>query len=165
MAGHPNPASAQKLAATERRALALALRKQGGTYRKIAETLRGREGISPNYSEGVAYKDVMTELQRLNAENAEAAEEVRRLELERIDELWQVYFAKAKTGDYASFDRCISMMERRARLVGLDKPLEVAANVTGALTVEQWRAEREKRRALADEALTDGSPAAAPDAP
>jgi hypothetical protein len=151
----PNPASAQRIVIAERRAMALALRKQGGSFRKIAETLRQQDGISPKYSEAAAYADVIADLQRLNADNLEATADVRRLELERLDELWQPYFQKARTGDYAALDRCLNIMDRRARYQGLDAPVKVEQSgevTTVAMTLAEWQQQAEQRRQAAREA-------------
>ena len=115
--------------------LALELRKQGGTYRQIAEQLRAVDGVSPDYSEAQAYRDVTAELERLNLRLAEEAGSVRRLEVERIDELWAVLYPKARKGDYAAFDRCLSLMEKRARYLGLYAPAPVQADVGGEVVI------------------------------
>lgn len=110
---HPNQVSK-----IDRQHMALTLRKQGGSYRKIAESLRGREGIQDDYGEHHAYQDVLSEIKRLQIENREAAEDIRTLELERLDELQARYWPKAVAGDYAAFDRVLSVMDRRAKYVG-----------------------------------------------
>lgn len=115
--------------------LALDLRKQGGTYRQIAEQLREVDGVSPNYNETQAYRDVMAELGRLNARLAEESTAVRRLEIERIDDLWAILYPKARKGDYAAFDRCLTLMEKRARYLGLYAPAAVQGDVAGEVVI------------------------------
>jgi len=139
-----NPASPAKVKVAERRRKALALRKQGGSYRQIADQLRKLEGISPKYSVGLAYRDVMDELKKLNAECAEEAEAIRRLELERLDELFAHYYPKAVKGDYASLDRILAIMGQRARYLDLYAAAKIAgpdggpiqAQVTAHVTTE-----------------------------
>lgn len=115
---------------TERRALALDLRKQGGSYRKIAEVLRAQpvsEGDPtlrwPNYDESMAYRDCIAELDKINASMTASAAQVRALELERLDELWAAMYPKAINGDYFAFDRLMIVMDKRRRYVALDTPL------------------------------------------
>jgi hypothetical protein len=42
------------------------------------------------------------------------------IELERLDDLTQVYFGKARTGDYDACALVLRLMERRSRMLGLD---------------------------------------------
>lgn len=136
----PNPAAPAKVRRIEREAMALTLRKQGGSYRKIAQVLSQRPDIKPSYSERDAYGDVMNALDRLNQQAAEAVETVRRLEVERLDELLSVFWPKALKGDYAAVDRILSMMERRARLLGLNQD-KVAQTIDLTLWVREKAAE------------------------
>ncbi len=144
----PNPAAPQKLRIAERRKMALALRIQGGSYRQIAENLKawaasgaeGSVGFPKGYSEGLAYRDVMDELKKLNAAKAEVAEEVRRLELERLDALFAVYWPKAGKGDYAALDRILEIMAARARYLNLyqggSRTIELANKAGETLAVK-----------------------------
>lgn len=115
---------------SERRAMALELRKQGGSFRRIAEVMRAQvaseDDPTPrwsNYDEGMAYRDVVAELDKIKASMAESAEQVRTLELERLDDLWSSFYTKATNGDYFAFDRLMLIMDRRRRYVALDVPL------------------------------------------
>lgn len=162
MAKPPNPAAPEKLAVADRRLMALGLRRQGGSYRQIAGQLSKQPGVSPRYNEAQAFKDVMAALQRLNDKMAEEAAAVRTLELERLDELFAVYYGKAKLGDYAALDRCLHLMDRRARYLGLDAP--VRQELTGKdggpiehrealMSPAEWWARAEQRRKEAEETL------------
>jgi len=42
------------------------------------------------------------------------------IELERLDDLTQIYFGKAREGDYDACALVIRLMERRARMLGID---------------------------------------------
>jgi len=118
-------ASQQKIAIAERRKMALDLRKQGGSYRQIAESLREVEGMPVKYSAMQAQRDVTDELRRYNEANKESAGIIKRLELERLDELWQPYWTAAIAGDVTAGQFILRLMERRARLEGLDAPVAV----------------------------------------
>lgn len=106
-----------RLKVAERRRLAVELRKQGGTLEEIAEQLRGVEGVSPKYGAPLVQKDIKAELARLQDQTSEITAELRQLELERLDDLWKVYYAKAKKGDYAAADRCFVILDKRAKLM------------------------------------------------
>src|SRR5262249_19647874 len=118
--------SPRRILAAERRTQALNLRKQGLTYARIAEAL----GIS----EPRAHRIVTFERQRLNQKRSEAAAEVLRLELERLDAMLAGVWAAAEQGDLASIDRVLRIQERRARLQGLDAPERREVSATGGLT-------------------------------
>lgn len=93
----------------DRMAKALQLREQGATYDQIATTL----GISRTR----AYDDVMDALKEITREPAES---VLKVELRRIDKLWQVAYRAAISGDMRAMDRTVKLMDRRIRLHGLD---------------------------------------------
>lgn len=125
------PAAPAKLRAAERRQMALALRLQGGSYRQIAEQLRKNPAVPDTYSVSTAYEDVMAELRRLNTRNAELADETRRLELERLDQLHARYWGKALAGDLICLDRVLNIMNRRAQYLGLYAPVKTASELSG----------------------------------
>jgi hypothetical protein len=60
------------------------------------------------------------------------------LELERLDALWASIFKDASKGNLWKIDRCLTIMERRAKLLGLDKPLQhiLAGDKNNPLEVE-----------------------------
>ncbi len=105
---------------TEEQALidtaALKLRSAGNTYQRIADQM--------GCSKQTAYARVQ---RALNAIPAEAAEEYRKLEGERLDALLEVTLAKALDPSGKGFlfavDRAIALMDRRAKLFGLDAPI------------------------------------------
>ncbi len=102
-----------KITATERRLMALELRKGGATYRAIAKEL-GYGGP------GAAYKAIDRALKEVLRDPAES---VRSLELERLDAMLMGIWPSAKGGDPAAIDRVLKLMERRSRLLGLDAPV------------------------------------------
>lgn len=132
--GQHNTTSAARVAQAEalatRRAAALDLRKQGGSYREIAAAIREAAaqgdlpGATPDYNESAAYGDVQAELRRLREQNQELAEDVRDLEVQRLDALLAVAWPKAMNGDLFAFDRVLKVSESRRRLFGLDAPIK-----------------------------------------
>ena len=96
---------------------ALRLRSSGMTYSRIAEAL----GISKSH----AYYRVQNALAAIPAE---AVDEYRRLENERLDQLLEVAMAKAldpeaKGGALFAIDRVLAIQDRRTKLLGLDAPI------------------------------------------
>ena len=119
----------QIIEAAERRAYVLEQRRGGHSYRTIAAlTIKkfGADKLPNGYDERYAWNDVKAELTRLNEQNQEAASEISRLEQERLDNLQAGVWMSALQGNHGAIDRVLRIMERRARLLGLDAPQAVA---------------------------------------
>lgn len=104
--------SAAHIATLERERQALLLRKEGESLQTIADKL-GYAGPSG------AYKAIQAAMQAIIQE---PAEEVRDMELLRLDTLLQSIWWRAKTGDVPAVQTALKIMERRAKLIGLDAP-------------------------------------------
>lgn len=91
---------------------ALELRKAGFTYQRIADSL-GYKSASG------AHKAVASALKKTLQEPSDV---VRMLEIERLDTMLSSIWSSVKQGQYGAQDRAIKIMERRARLLGLDAP-------------------------------------------
>lgn len=90
---------------------ALDLRRQGLSYTQIATEM------------GITRRRVgMLITEAISRQPFEEIETVRKLELERLDDLWRIAWSKAKAGELPAIDRCIKVMERRAAMIGLDAP-------------------------------------------
>lgn len=130
-------ATAADLLVAERRARAVELVKAGATYRDIAAHLK--------VSLRTAWKDVQRELERLAAETQHTTAIYRSLELQRLDRLQVALWNKALGGkredgtviapDVGAVHAILKIMERRARLLGLDAPQQV--EVGGSMEVIQ----------------------------
>ena len=106
--------SSRRSQAAEREKKAFALRMAGATYEQIGAQL----GVTT----GAAYKMVKRVLERTRRETDELADELRRLEVERLDALTLTLWKQATAGNFGAVDRVLRVMERRARLLGLDAP-------------------------------------------
>jgi len=93
---------------------ALELRMAGFSYPEIA----GRLGIST----GTAYNYVSGTLAKTKQEAAETAEQIRTLEVSRLDKMLAVLAPMAEQGDMQAIDRILKIQERRAAYLGLDAP-------------------------------------------
>ena len=108
---------------------ALKLRLQGYTYREIGE----KQGTSHM----AAYGEVLSALEAVKRETHENAEKLRDLEVHRMDailaELWP------RKADPRTADTILRLMDRRAKLMGLDAAQQSEMKVTGleGLTDEQ----------------------------
>jgi hypothetical protein len=110
----------RQLAAGERQAAALHLRKQGIGYEEIAARL----GYG---SRSGAHKAVMAGLRNTLQE---PADEVRTLELARLDAIVEAAWPWIESGSATHMAAAIRAMERRAKLLGLDAPTKHESAVT-----------------------------------
>lgn len=96
-----------------------AMRVAGATYREIATAL----DLSRDYVKELAHR-AMRESQR------EVGDDLRDLEGERLDRLQRAHWQQALAGDERAASLVLRIMERRARLYGLDAPAKAQVDVT-----------------------------------
>lgn len=107
-----------KIAAMETRRRCVELRRSGATYDQIAAQL----GIS----KVSAYRHVQKHLEETARVTGESAEVVRALELERLDRMQLGAYTRAITGDDQAINSVLKIMDRRARITGIDAPAKIA---------------------------------------
>ena len=112
MARNKNQTSPSTIEAKVRAAKALELRMEGMKFDDIANEL--------GYNSKQAAFDAVS--RELKAITREPAEEVLRIDLERLDRMWGIHYLNAQAGDAVALSSCMRIMERRARLLGLDAP-------------------------------------------
>ena len=112
MARNKNKTSPSTIDAKVRAAKALELRMEGMKFDDIANEL--------GYNSKQAAFDAVS--RELKAITREPAEEVLRIDLERLDRMWGIHYLNAQAGDAIALSACMRIMERRARLLGLDAP-------------------------------------------
>lgn len=66
----------------------------------------------------------------------EPAEEVRQLEVARLDRMMRSLWERVLKGDAVAINACLSIMDRRARYLGLDTPQKHALNAHVAVEYE-----------------------------
>jgi hypothetical protein len=115
---------ASKIKNAENAIKAMELRKAGCTFKEIGKQL--------GFSEQRAHAIVTNELALLRGHLAESASDVLTLELQRLDSLFVRAYTDARAGDVMSNHQCIRIMERRARLLGLDAPVKADVDLHGA---------------------------------
>ena len=121
--------SERRLEAVDKQRRALELRKAGVGFERIATEL-GYQGPSG------AYNAVMAALDKTLRE---PADKVRSMELERLDAVSIRMYQQAREGNLGAIDRLLRLMERRARLLGLDMAtqLEVGGVGGGPIKVQE----------------------------
>lgn len=114
--------SRRKTETAERRLRIIEARKRGHTLQAIAD----QEGISPQ----AVHKQIRLQIDAWKLQCNEEVRALVELESQRLDEAHKALWPKAIRGHLPSIDRVIKIMERRAKLLGLDAPART--ELTGA---------------------------------
>jgi len=120
--------SPRRIEISLKQAQALELRKAGASYGAIAERLKFKNAAR-------AYEAVRAALQKTLRP---PAEELRQLESERLDALLLALWSQARQGNLGAVDRVLRVMERRARLLGLDAPIKTDITTGGQRLVIEY---------------------------
>jgi hypothetical protein len=133
--------------ANDRTIKALLLRKAGLPYPEIANELGFN---SPQAAFGAVKRALKKTLQ-------EPSEELRKLELERLDAIFNPQYEQAKGGDSRAAEVALKVLDQRAKMLGLYPPVKIApTNPDG--TQEYGATDRQLLSKLLSDA-TDGDPA------
>ena len=118
----------QDITATQKQMQALELRKAGVGYAAIAEKIGYKTPSGAHAAVKSALKKTIQE----------PADELRQVELERLDTAQLAIWQQVRAGNQGAIDRYLKIAERRAKLLGLDAPVkqEMKLDVT-ALTDDQ----------------------------
>jgi hypothetical protein len=127
---------AQRAKTAQRRTQAIGLALAGLSWDAIADKL----GYS---SRQAAHKDVQRALAQAVAEQTSAAEELRMVELMRLDRLQAAAWPKALTGDLKAIETCLKIITERRKLLGLDAPAKLEVITLDAVDAEIRRLEAE----------------------
>jgi|DewCreStandDraft_4_1066084.scaffolds.fasta_scaffold92307_1 hypothetical protein len=133
-------ATSQEIKAVDKHAQALRMRQAGASYSDIARVL-GYKGASG------AYNAIQSALRKTLQE---PAEELRILELSRLDEALKAIWTDVKKGSLFAIDRFLKISERRSRLLGLDAKTEISLQgeiISGNIHVirdQRWEQVREQ---------------------
>jgi uncharacterized protein YerC len=117
--------SARRLQALQRQLQALELRRQGRRYDEIAEAL----GVSLSSAWRLVHRAYQRSLKHADGE----AEMQRHLDLQRLDAALAAIWPAVKAGKLDAVDRLVSILSRRARLLGLDRTEEQKVDIGHAL--------------------------------
>jgi hypothetical protein len=129
--------SARRVDAAERRRKALQLRLAGASFDQIARTRTSETDQRPMYSSRKrAHEAVQTALKEIAEESRGSAEELRTLELARLEAMQMAVWPSTRPSKQVNCDNCghvmwrepvleamdrvLKIMERRAKYLGLD---------------------------------------------
>lgn len=124
-AGSPTSTPEAEAALAERYAKVVTLRRAGLTFAQVAS----ETGYADQSGAYRAWRAALAAIPR------EAADEARRLEEDRLDDLYRIARRRAATSDRA-LRECLRISESRRRLLGLDAPVRVTGTITSELDDE-----------------------------
>jgi predicted transcriptional regulator len=113
--------AAEKGNILKRQILALEFRKMGLSYRKIAERL--------DVSLAQAYRDITDELARLSALKQDVGEDLRQLQLERLDMAIEGAMPFVQAGSAAHITAYSGVIEKQSKIAGILTSAEVTINI------------------------------------
>jgi len=125
--GDPVRDNIELVETAKRRKEVLRLRREGHTYREIAERVEekwGKDRVPKSWGPRHAHKDVKRELDKYREDLRESVESLVELEVQRIEKLFTTYYPAAREGDKDAAKECRKLMERKAELLGLDEAEE-----------------------------------------
>lgn len=105
----------QQIAAVEKQRRALELRKAGKSYGEIARAVGYKGASGAHAAVRLALKKTLQE----------PADELRKLEIARLDAMLSAVWPRVEMGDPRAVEVALKIEERRSRLLGLDAPAEV----------------------------------------
>ncbi|PRY35375.1 hypothetical protein [Umezawaea tangerina] len=105
----------------ERRARAVQLRIAGASLDEIASALQ-YGGSTPESRRAAVSKDLSRAFEAAKDDERASSEMWRQLELARLDRLQRGLWPRAVTGDTQSVRALLTLMDRRAKYLGLDAP-------------------------------------------
>lgn len=128
--------TAKQAEIAERRTKMVRMRLAGLDWDTIAERLE--------YSNrAAACKDLSRTLTQYLAEQNSAVEELREVELMRLDRLLASVWTAAIGGDNRAVETAIKVIDRRCKLLGLDAPVRAEVMTVDAIDAEIHRLTRE----------------------
>ncbi len=110
--------SADKLISLERESQAIALRREGKRYDEIGKQL----GVD----QSTAWRLVQRAYKRVIKQNDSAADFQRKLDLDRCDTAIKALWPSVEAGKTRAVEVLMSVLKRRADLLGLDAPTKIA---------------------------------------
>jgi len=139
----PRLTSPIQVSAVLRRMRTLELRMAGLDYDQISETIIvefGKENLPATYDRNCAYRDIWDEVRKYRDQIKENVEDVRDLEVRRLDAMIAGLWEKARGGNFQAVDRILKIMQRRADLLGLDaKQSAQIQNDIKVTFINDWR--------------------------
>ena len=113
------PHARDDLDLANRKRKSLELRRMGHSYNDIVQELR-KEGWLVTATQ--VWADVNEELRKAKRETSEEAEQIRQVEMDRLDMALKAIMPRVNLGDDDAIQSMLRIQLRRAKLIGLDAP-------------------------------------------
>lgn len=114
--GYKNePTRPENIAITQKHLKAMELRKAGLSFDQIAKQLGYKNSSCAHYAVRACLKKIIQE----------PAKEIRDMEVARLDDMLLSIWGEVRKGHLGAHDRALKIMERRAKLLGLDAPTKI----------------------------------------
>lgn len=123
-----NRTNAAKARRLDRQNKALELRRMGLGYTAIAQQI----GIGKSQ----AHRLVVAGLADAAAKVSASADELRTEDVDRLDALLGSIWSRARKGEVAAVDRVLKILERRAKLLGIEAPVRIEATGKDGAPIE-----------------------------
>lgn len=137
----------RELETAERRAFVVQCRRMGATYADIAQAVIEQFGerTPKGYCDRHAHQDLTRELARTRKEMSSTLEDLREIELQRLEEMHSRLYPVALGTEHVppdvfATDRVLKIMDRRAALTGMNAPQKMI--VEDAALTDEERARR-----------------------
>lgn len=128
------PYSVARMKREERVKFYIDLVKAGYTYQQIADRINKINGT--NITRQAVHNSVKREIDKSREKLYQEVKDVVFIEVERLNELFKSAYSKAKKGDEKSINSCLKIMERKAKLLGLDAPEKQEVENTGDINIK-----------------------------
>lgn len=119
MTGKVVDLDAERIAQAEKEARIIELRRTGATWEFIAK-VTGYANASGAYK---AYQRALGKIVQPKID------ELRAVEVDRLDRLQFAIWERAKDGDIKAIDAVLRILDRRTRILGLDAPTKIQAEI------------------------------------
>lgn len=148
-------ASPEKLKKAELQEAALELRRKGYSYREIARELKVHVKV--------AHKVVTDAFKEQLAKMGETSEMLVKLQMERLEAMWQGLSTNAEGGNARAIEVALRLLERQAKLCGLDAPVKQEVKVSySELSDEELLAEASRLKLKVNLLNSPSTPAVIP---
>lgn len=148
-----SPSSPRRVRRLNRERIVVEERIRGKKYREIAQIIAREEGSPKPLCLAAISRLMSSAMAKQREHNIEAIEELRALELARLDKLIEGIWDNASTGDLDSIKQMLSILDRRYKLLNLEPPQRVDANIHTAWAHLVVSAQRRLQEIEANESL------------
>jgi len=124
-----NPTAPVMINTAERRAFVMRLRISGAKLEDIADACKrqfGEDRLPKGYDRAQVCQDILRELEQISQYREQSRNALLALDTERLDRMLMSIWPQVIAGNFGAIDRALRILERRAKMFGIDSPTKVA---------------------------------------